>query len=165
MKTPKTCYPLVAASVIIAGGMIPMSFGDEQLLVPTSQNAPAKTQAEADSVTKLIQAEVVQPLTLLASMRNSFSRRGPSHSTSYHLAETTTKGAEGQRTFTVTQKVMPLLSKSKTKEAKSSGYLKLRHLANSQEIQVDLKGKWVALNEHPVLKSLPRLKPQNKITP
>lgn len=162
MKTPKTSYPLIAATVIIAGVIIPSSFGGEK---PTVQNALILSQTQADAVSKLVEANVVQPLNHQAKLRSSFSRKRSTHSTSYHLVETTTKGSQSARTFTVMQKVVPLHVKSKSGEAKSSHYLKLRHLADGDQIQVDLKDQWVALSEHPILKFLPKPKPANTITP
>lgn len=165
MKTPKAYYPLIAATVIIAGGLIPMSFGDERLQIQTIENQQVRSpvKVETDPIKRHLNDEVMQPLVQQATIRSSFSRRVPTESMSYELVETTDEASQNERTFTVLQKVTPIFSKQK--EAKSTEFVKLRHLKSSDQLQVDLKGQWIALDEHPILKALPKFKPANTITP
>ena len=165
MKTPKSYYPIIAAASLIAIGLVPISLGDERLQIQPIEAFPKAVSVEADPIKRLINAEVVNPLIQSAFLRSSFSRMGPTESTTYQLAETTSKGAKGIRTFTVVRKITPLHRKDKNPKSQSTNYLKLRHLANTEQLQVDLKGKWVSLSDHPILKSLAKLPSHSKITP
>jgi hypothetical protein len=152
MKNPKRHHTIIAATALALGGIIPATFGGEK--DPVVEKTPVSV-AVADPVHIRINTSIVDPLNLQADRFSKFSRRMPTESTRYQLVENK-KSVTGERSFKVVKISTPML---KGKKATTSDFLKVRYLENTSEMLVDLKDKWVKLEEHPVLKSLPKLKP------
>ena len=160
MKSPKKYHTILAAASIGLAGIIPATFGGEK--EPAAKKAvPASLKIE-DRVHARLNGEIVGPLNLMADRSLKFSRRMPTESTRYHLAETENP-VKGERSFKVVKTSTPLLKGGK---ASTLNFLKIRYLENTSMVLVDLKDQWVKVEEHPVLKSFPKLKPTpEKITP
>ena len=159
MKTPKNYYPMIAAAALGLGALIPVSFGDEKKNNPDTPNVVV---AKQDPVEAHLNETIVNPLNLQATQRMRFSRMGPRHSTSYHLVEITDKPVAGERKY---QLMMTRTSFRKGSTPEKSEFLKVRYIEKTQQTLVSLKETWVTPEEHPILKMLPKAKPQQKITP
>ena len=153
MKTNKKYYPVIAASCLAFGALIPVSAGEKE----PSKLATQVQAAEDDALIEALNARVIDPLNEQAKRFGEFSRRGPSHKTSYHLVESTQKSDEGQRNFTIVLKKTPFVKGAKSTD---SDYLKLRYLEKGDQVLINLKDAWVGLEEHPIIKKLPIVKPE-----
>lgn len=159
MKTPKNYYPMIAAAALGLGALIPVSLGDEKDNGPGTLNVVV---AKQDPVEARLNETIVDPLNLQARQRMRFSRLGPTHSTSYHLAEITDKPVAGERRY---QLMMTRTSFRKGSTPEKSEFLKVRYIEKTQQTLVSLKEAWVTPEEHPILKMLPKVKAPQKITP
>jgi len=158
MKTNKNDYPLVVGALVACAAILPITFAGEKEFPEIKQVA---VSSENDAVVQVLEERIIKPLNLQAKRYSRMSRKGPSAETKYHLVETTSKDAVGERTFTV---VRNLTHFSKSKAPTTTDYLKLRYTNVNQEVLVSLKEQWVKVEEHPVLKNLPQPKKET-ITP
>ena len=159
MKTNKTYYPIMAATCLAFGALIPMSSGDENQDSPTVHATPI---AKDDKMLKELNSALIDPLNEQAKRWGSFSRRKPTHSISYYLVENSEKESAPGRTFSVMMKQTPL---SKTGKEKNSEYLKLRYDAKEDQLLVKQKDSWMDLAKHPILKRVSKTKAQTKAAP
>lgn len=158
MKTNKIHYPLIASAAIVFGAFLPMTFAGEK---PVAQTKSLAVSSKSDPVVTMIGKKIIQPLNDQVNRRGIFSRRGPTQSIQYYLADTTGQDVTEERTFNVVQKVTHL---GRDKKPIETEYLKLRYQKSTQSILVQLKESWVTPEEHPILKILPKPK-KEVITP
>lgn len=158
MKDPKKHHHVIALASLALGVIIPVSLGGEK---DKSNQSSTVIAAQEDPVHARLNRDIVTPLNQQADRYSKFSRRMPTSSTQYHLVEAES-AKTGERSFQVMQTETPLRKgvKPTTKE-----YLKVRYLENTSEVVVGLKDGWVKIEEHPVLRHLPREKVGPKITP
>ncbi len=165
MNPPKKYAPLTAA-ILIAATVLPFSFAQETEVKPSRKVFPKVAQEESDQLILRLKALIIAPLNQQQKLKHEFSRTIPRVSTSYDLVESTSDGASKHRTFTVVQKDVSNFPKQGDAklEPKSKDLFKLRHHLVSDHTQVHFKGEWVSLEQHPILKSLTKIKPAT-ITP
>ena len=159
MKTNKNYYPIIAASCLTFGMLIPVSSGGEK---ESFEKPKAAKVAAKDKVVEALTSSVIDPLTQQAKRSARFSRRAPTHSTSYHLVESSMKSTEGLRLFSVMVKHMPM---RKSAKETTSEFLKLRYIAKGDQILVNLKDRWVKLDEHPITAKLVKTKSVANLLP
>ena len=163
MKTTKNYYPLIAGAVIALGGILPVTLAGEKNPPVQQKSEVTKAAVVDDELTSAIKAQVIAPLQAQSKRSNRFSRKGPVSKTDYNLVETTQAVSGEERTFTVVRLITSIYQPEK--EPTSSNLFKLRSLKKSGELQVALGEKWVALDEHPILKRLLKTKEDKTITP
>ena len=157
MKKNKTHLTLAAATTLALGAIVSLSSGDEHKPQPVPE---METVAKEDVATLHLNAKVIDPLNQQAKRRNQFSRKMPTYQTSYYLVEASKKSSAGKRSFIVMKKQKPFMKEAKET---SSEYLQLRYLEKDHQILVNVKDTWIELDEHPILKSLIKIKPATKV--
>ena len=105
MKNTKKYHTVLAAASIALAGIIPATFGGEKNQVV--QNI-APVVVEQDQVQTRINTAIIDPLNFQAERFSQFSRRMPTESPRYHLAEPE-NSVEGERTFKVVKTSTPLM--------------------------------------------------------
>jgi len=141
-------YLLTMGAFIAFGLVLSSTFAQEKAPQKSEQTAPA---AQTDEIVSLIQNQVMDPLLSNGRLLLSISRSLPTTKTSYQLVESTFVPSGPMRTFNVLKHIDYL---SPDKEPEVSVFLKLSVAKGSSEILVESKGKWIKVNEHPVLNNL-----------